>query len=310
LADVTPGDADDFSRWLAMGARRRGKADPSVKGLSPATVGKRLQWCSIIFKDATRRKLLTENPFSGVKQPKASNPERQQYVNAETIETLIESTPDREWKLLLACSRYLGLRVPSEPFSMMWADVDWEKSRIKIRSPKTEHLAKPFRVVPILPEVRPHLERCFAETPDGAVYVFDRLRQRDSQRQAANGFRSEVNMRQYLLRLLSRASILPWPRLWHNLRSSAQTDLANRFPMHTVCDWLGNTTAIAQQHYSQVTEQHFEQAVAAQPSDTKSDSSPHQNQRVTTRTDTPEMKKPLVSKGFQKDGWRVGDLNP
>jgi hypothetical protein len=52
----------------------------------------------------------------------------------------------------------------------------------------------------------------------------------------------------------------PWPRLWHNLRASAQTDLANLFPAHVVCKWLGNTAAIAANHYLQVTDAHFDLA--------------------------------------------------
>jgi hypothetical protein len=52
----------------------------------------------------------------------------------------------------------------------------------------------------------------------------------------------------------------PWPRLWHNLRASAQTNLANLFPAHVVCEWLGNTAAVARDHYLQVTEAHFDLA--------------------------------------------------
>ena len=33
-----------------------------------------------------------------------------------------------------------GLRVPSEPLGLRWADVDWERTRITVGSPKTEHI--------------------------------------------------------------------------------------------------------------------------------------------------------------------------
>lgn len=69
-----------------------------------------------------------------------------------------------------------------------------------------------------------------------------------------------VNLRQGLLRLLTHCGVRPWPRLWYNLRSSAQTDLANRFPAHVVGEWLGNTKAVAQDHYLQVTDDHFREA--------------------------------------------------
>jgi hypothetical protein len=53
----------------------------------------------------------------------------------------------------------------------------------------------------------------------------------------------------------------PWPKLFHNLRASAQTDLAQRFPLHVVCAWIGNTAAIARDHYLQVTDDHFRAAL-------------------------------------------------
>jgi len=37
--------------------------------------------------------------------------------------------------------------------------------------------------------------------------------------------------------------------------------LADRFPIQVVCDWIGNTEAIASKHYLQVTEDHFARAV-------------------------------------------------
>lgn len=220
-----------------------------------------MQRCSAIFADALKRRILTENPFSGIKQPKGTNPEREAYVPAEVIEQLIEQSPSAEWRLLLAMSRYLGVRVPSEPFSMTWDFVDWERGRLRIPSPKTAVHGKSFRVVPILPQVKPHLDEVFSQATEGTKFIFERLRQRDSIRQAEKGFWMGINLRQQLMRMLTRAGIKPWPRLWHNLRASAQTDLANRFPIHVVCVWLGNTKAVAQDHYLQVTDAHFATAI-------------------------------------------------
>jgi integrase len=196
-----------------------------------------------------RRKLLAENPFAGIKRPCALNKERQHYVPVATVERVIEEAPNAEWRLLLAMSRYLGVRVPSEPFSLTWDCVDWAQQRIRIPSPKTAGHGKSFRVVPILPQVKQHLEAVFETAPAGSIYVFHALRDRDSTKATEKGFWMSINLRQGLLRLLTRSGIRPWPRLWHNLRSSAQTDLANRFPAHVVCEWLGNTKAVAQDHY-------------------------------------------------------------
>ena len=51
-----------------------------------------------------------------------------------------------------------------------------------------------------------------------------------------------------------------WPKLFHNLRASYQTDLAERFPLHCVVEWLGNSERVAMKHYLQVTNRQFSEA--------------------------------------------------
>lgn len=262
LAKVTAGDCDDFARWLASGGRTAGQAQRKGAGLSPATVGKRLQWCSAIFRDGIRRGLIPSNPFDDVKKPGATNTDRQQYVPAEIIETLIAADPDPEWRALLALARYLGLRTPSEPFSLVWSDIDWERKRIRIPSPKTEVHGKPYRMAPVLPEVMPHLERLFDAAPKGSLYVFSKLRERESAKAAETGLWANLNLRTALLRKLTKARIAPWPKLWHALRASAQTDLSARFPAHVVAGWLGNTPAVALKHYLMTTDADFAKAAS------------------------------------------------
>uniref|UniRef100_A0A7C4QP52 Site-specific integrase n=1 Tax=Schlesneria paludicola TaxID=360056 RepID=A0A7C4QP52_9PLAN len=270
---VTAGDAEDFQRWLATDGRgRHGRG-----GLAPATVGKRLQRASAIFRDAQRRKLIDENPFAGLKLPPATNRERQRYVPAETIEALLDVIPDPEFRLLLVMARYLGLRVPSEPFSLTWDCVDWERGRLRVPSPKTATHAKPFRVVPILPRVRPHLEAVYDAAEEGSKFILHRLRQRDSMRAAERGFWGSLNLRKRLMDYLAKAGIPPWPKLYHNLRGSAATDLAQRFPAHVCSEWLGHTAAIAEAHYLMTTEAHF-QAALVDP-----DPSTQRTTRKTTR---------------------------
>jgi len=256
---ITPGDADDFVKWLTSAARAR-RRNGAGDGLRGATALKRIERVRAFFRDAMRRRLIDSNPFVGVKRPKIRDADRQVYIPVEIVERLIAATPDPEWRLILALSRYLGVRVPSEPFSMTWADVDWAGNRLRIPSPKTEVHDKPFRIVPIVPEVRPHLEAVFEAAQPGQTYIFRGLRQRESAKQAERGWWAAINLRQHLLRLIARIGETPWPRLWHSLRASAQTDLTARFPMHVVTAWLGNTPQIATRHYLRVTPDDFARA--------------------------------------------------
>ena len=61
-------------------------------------------------------------------------------------------------------------------------------------------------------------------------------------------------------RIIKRAGLKPWPKLFHNLRASRQTELAAEYPIHVVCAWIGNSAMIAARHYLQVTDDDFKQA--------------------------------------------------
>jgi hypothetical protein len=74
-----------------------------------------------------------------------------------------------------------------------------------------------------------------------------------------------ANLRSKMTRLLRRAEVSGWPRLFHSVtlqegRASRQTELQREFPLHVVCSWLGNSPRIAQQSYLLVSEEDFAKA--------------------------------------------------
>lgn len=68
------------------------------------------------------------------------------------------------------------------------------------------------------------------------------------------------NLRTQLQPIIRRAGLDSWPKLFHNLRASRETELAAVYPIHVVCDWIGHAAAIAQKHYLHVTDHDFERA--------------------------------------------------
>ncbi len=137
-------------------------------------------------------------------------------------------------------------------------DIDWAAGRIVVQSPKTEHHpGKETRAIPLFSELRPILAESFDLAPEGAVYVVDERMRASAQCNA--GWRN-CNLRTTFTKIVGRAGLTAWPRLFHNLRSSRQTELAERFPSHVVCDWLGNSEDIARKHYYQTTDEHFARA--------------------------------------------------
>ena len=98
--------------------------------------------------------------------------ERRAYVAVADVARVIGHCPNVWWKLLVALARFGGLRIPSEAFSLTWGDVDWERERLSVPSPKTEHLGKSHRVIPLFPLLRPHLEIAFEHAEEGDEYIF------------------------------------------------------------------------------------------------------------------------------------------
>lgn len=76
--------------------------------------------------------------------------------------------------------------------------------------------------------------------------------------------RTNINLRTQFERILTRAGVKPWPKLFQNLRASLATELTGEFPPHVAAEWLGHSTLVAQKHYWQVTDSDFERASGAE----------------------------------------------
>jgi integrase len=163
-----------------------------------------------------------------------------------------DACPDNEWRLLFALSRYGGLRCPSENLLLRWGDVDWARNRLMVHSPKTEnHEGKEERTIPLFPELLPHLFSVSEQAAEGSEFVITRYRD------------SNANLRAQFNRIVRRAGLKPWQKPFQNLRATRETELTASFPIHVVCEWIGNGTLIAAKHYLQVTDGHFDQACRA-----------------------------------------------
>lgn len=129
---------------------------------------------------------------------------------------------------------------------MAWCDVDWERNRITIHSPKTEaHEGGASRQVPLFSELRGPLNEVWKQAEPGTEFVITRCRS------------TSVNLRTELQRIIRRAGLTPWPKLWQNLRATRQTELVQKYPIHLVCYWLGNSALVAKKHYLQIRDEDF-----------------------------------------------------
>jgi integrase len=245
IEGITAGDAHEFRTWLARKGRR-----PRGTPLASTTVSKRLEQARAFFASAVRKQWLTYNPFEGVTARATSGDERQFYVTKEATQALLDAA-DPELRLMIALCRYGGLRVPSElwPLRLDW--INLETGLLQVYSPKNKRYEhKRWRFVPLFPEIRGILQDAFDAAPEGATLLFP------SQGVTATAVRNR------LTRLCLKCGILPWPKLWQNMRSTRETELVDAgYPIHAVCHWLGNSPAVAHRHYLQVAKEHVARAI-------------------------------------------------
>lgn len=223
--------------------------------------------------------------------------------------------PNAEWKLLFGLARYAGLRVPSESHLLTWSDVDFERCRLTVRSPKTEHHpVHDQRIVPITPKLAPLLQARFDESEPG-----------DERLITVGG--KGTGMTRRVQAIIKRASVEPWPRLWQTLRASCEKEWANTFPQYAVSKWIGHSIHVSGRHYANaVPDEIFDRAAelmgdsqSAQRQAQRNMHEPHgTDQKLAPLPDREQpgnapdfMAFPTSSGSFDEDDkWSRGESNP
>lgn len=228
VREINEGDAEDFRLFLG-------------EHLGENTLRRICGMARQYFRAMKRRGLVKENPFESMKNIAVQgNRDRFYFVAPDIAIKVLDACPDAEWKLIFGLCRYGGFRCPSEHNALKWSDIDWKKGKINLDSPKTG-----LRTLPLFSELVPLLKAM----PRTGKLVFP-------------NFHHNVNLRTQFLKILEKAKIKPWPKIFQNLRSTRETELMEKFPPHVVCEWIGNTVSVATKHYLQVTDDHFKTALS------------------------------------------------
>lgn len=252
MRNITPGDAEQFKAWLL------------TQKLAPATLAKRLTFARTFLHTARKHKLIDENPFAEVKIPSADASHRQHFVDRARVQRLLD-VANPTWRTIIALARFGGLRCPSEVLSLEWRHVDWKANRITVPSPKTDRYdGKGSRQIPIYEELRPFLLEAWELAEPRQTHVVG-----GGHLQKANGPTGwkSCNLRTSFGKLIKRAGLEMWPRLFHNLRSSWETELMERFPIQVVSRWMGHDARICLKHYAQTTSEHYDRATGGAKND-------------------------------------------
>src|SRR5262249_6563555 len=126
---------------------------------------------------------------------------------------------------------------------------------------------------PLVADLRSFLAEAFELAAPGQTHVVggDHL----AKANGPTGWKN-CNLRTAFEKLVTRAGLEPWPRLFHNLRSSRETELLEEFPVHVVAQWMGHDAKVSLKHYAQTTEDHFDRAAGGAKSGAREAQKPAQ----------------------------------
>jgi integrase len=222
LRAVTPNDASEWRAGLAA-------------TLAVASVKHHVGNAKGLFAEAKRRGLIMANPFEHLRGGSTAA-KNDRCITAEEVTAILGACTDLRWKLAFAIPALAGVRCPSESHLLTWGDVDWERRRLRVRSPKTErHEGHGERWVPVVPQLMDLLEQAFDVAPEGQTRIIaDR----------AGGY-----LRRMMRAIVKRAGVTPWARLWQTLRSSCEKRWAAEWPQLAVSQWIGHSLTVSGKHY-------------------------------------------------------------
>ena len=97
LRDVTPGDADEWRRWLLTREQHK---------LGDNTVRRHCGRAKQLFRAALRKRLIAENPFADMKGCAVqANKSREFFISRDVAAQVLAECPDNDWKLIFALAR-------------------------------------------------------------------------------------------------------------------------------------------------------------------------------------------------------------
>lgn len=221
-------------------------ADVRSSNYALATQSEIIATAKATFNFAVEREYIERSPFVGIPAGTRRNKTREFYVTMESFVAALSCVEELRYRVALTLYRVGGLR-RAEAGYLKWRDVDFERRRLRVWSPKTaRHEGKESREIPLFPE----LSRVLGELRDVG----------DASPQSLVFASGLGSLQRVYTQALTRAGIELYPRLFQNLRSSASIDIFRKYGEVAENAWLGHSISVAKSHYLHVIEADFERA--------------------------------------------------
>ena len=250
LASITAEDAHQFRVWLDSRRIKQKTAGRRGQPMTENAKRRHIATCKMFFNAAKRRGLVSVNPFESQVSGTQANRSRDFYVTPGDMRKILDAAPDVQWRLMIALWRLAGLR-KMEVFRLTWGDVQWQAGKLRVTSSKTAHHdGCDVRFVP-LRDVLPYLKDALQDAlPAGkrSLPVDAAIITRFSA--------SNSNLDKPFRVIVESAGLVPWPKLFQNLRASCETQwLKDGERADLVANWMGHSVTVQRRHYVQHTDE-------------------------------------------------------
>lgn len=112
------------------------------------------------------------------------------------------------------------------------------------------HEGRAIRQIPLWPELRDVLQKAWELAPKGEARIVTRYT------------RDDQNLRTTFLKVIKRAGLKPWPRLFQNMRASRENELIDQgVRADVVANWMGHSTKTQEKSYLNVSDHHYDESL-------------------------------------------------
>ena len=206
------------------------------------TVATHLKNLKAVLNWAVDQDWLTKSPARKIPTGSFRNREFDRFITIEEYALLLDACPTQEWRVIVALARIGGLRCPSELKQLRWADVDWEKNRFLVHSPKTErHVNHATRLVPLFSELRAEFDKS-DKTTEFVVQSYQ-----DTAWSLYEPFQE----------IAERSGIGKIACPFRNMRRSRANEVVRRWGETKESLWIGHTADVMEKHYRQHLDEDF-----------------------------------------------------
>lgn len=174
IRTIARADAETFCRLLSQSVSQR-----SGKPLAKSSCRAILTRVKYMFNEAVRIGWIDSNPFNVTSISVDVDKSDWVYVTKSDAIRVIENTPDKQIRAIIALYRFAGTRGRSELKPMQWTSeyIRWTTSEspcsVSFCSPKLRHsTARHWRTIPLPDFAERYISDWFAACPDGSRNIF------------------------------------------------------------------------------------------------------------------------------------------